>query len=577
VRVRPLWWEPLWSALISATLSMVVFLPIVRRWSSAWAPGDMLSTYNNSQNWTPLGYSITNQAGFPSGMNLNLFPGVDITQNAVASLIGAITNSPFLGINMVVILSFPLTAGLAAVALRLVGLRGWWAISLAVAYSCIPFHFGRALGHAYLSTMYAAVTGVILALIIGTGRWRDARPAGLSKWGMLVVLIVVTAWSGIYYAAFGLILTSAAVLWRFAHGSSRRETIWNLIPVVAIVGVTVIGLLPAALARLHENVAGLGDRPAYESVALAGSLAMALLPAPLSLLPRMGYVNEAVLGFIQDAPFSEATQVPNYGTWITTACLLYAATWCVASLRRRKRGLGDVAFLVFLLAVVILFFMPWGLNSIFAEFITAQIRAWNRLLPTLLLLFVLLGAAALARTSFAGRRIVASVGPALILLIVLVEQVIPFRQLYLDNAARYGRVTDWSYAYAADVNRAIPRECGVVQLPFMVYPENGSVSRRLNDYEHFWQSLTNGDKRWTYGAVRGSESGSRAEGLARAAESGDVVRLTREGVCGIHLDVRGYSRDESRTITTLLSELTGPPVAIGHDGDWLFYRVPAPT
>jgi phosphoglycerol transferase len=577
MRVRPLWWEPFWSALVSAILSMVVFLPIISRWSSGWAPGDMLSTYNNSQHWTPLGYSVTDQAGFPSGMDLNLFPGVDITQNAFARLVSFFTDSPFLGINLLLILSFPLTAALAAVALRLVGLRGMWAISLAVAYSTIPFHFGRALGHAYLSTMYAAVSGVILALLIGNGRWGNSRPARLGTWSAVGLLVVVTAWSGIYYAAFGLILTSAAVLWRFVHGSSRRETIWNLIPVAMIAGVAMIGLLPAVSARVHENVGGLGDRPAYESVALAGSLAMALLPAPLSVLPRMGYVNEAILGVIRDSPFSEATQVPNFGTWITTACLLFAAAWCVVSLRRGSTWPRDISFLVFLVIIVVLFFIPWGLNIIFAEFITAQIRAWNRLLPVLLLLFVLLGAAALARTSFVNRPRVAIVGPSLILLVVLVEQVIPFRQLYLDNAARYGRVTDWSFTYAADVNRAIPQTCGVVQLPYMVYPENGTAPPRLNDYEHFWQSLTNRDKKWTYGAVRGSESAERAEGLARAAESGDLVRLAKSGVCGIHVDLRGYSRDESKELTTRLSERSGPPIAIGHDGQWLFYRVAAPT
>ena len=43
-----------------------------------------------------------------------------------------------------------------------------------------------------------------------------------------------------------------------------------------------------------------------------------------------------------------------------------------------------------------LFFVPWGLNYLFADLVTTQIRAWNRLLPFLLLLFILGAAAAAA-------------------------------------------------------------------------------------------------------------------------------------------------------------------------------------
>ena len=563
----------MWSAVISAAMSMVVFLPIIGRWTSAWAPGDLLSTYNNAQEWTFFGYRVSERAGFPGGMDLNLFPGVDITQNALAAAVGLFSDSPFLGINLVVIASFPITAALAAVAIRLVGLRGWWAIALAVAYALIPYHFGRALGHAYLATMYAAVTGVILALLVGSGRWSSMRLGSWRTWIIVGILVVTTAWSGIYYAAFGAILLVAATLWRFAAGASGRQTLRDLVPLAALGAVTLIGLLPAALARLHEDVGPLGDRPSYESVALAGSLAMALLPAPISLLPRMGYVNEAILGLTRDAPFSEAVQTPNYGTWIATGCLLLAIAWTVRSLRTGARPPRLLGFLFYLMGVVLLFFLPWGLNSLFAEFVTAQIRAWNRLLPTVLLLFILVGAVAVGNIGRLQRRPWVTIGPAAILLVVLIEQVLPFRALFADNAARYGRDTDMALAYATAVNAAIPERCGVVQLPHMVYPENGTVPPSLNDYEHFWQSLTNPAKVWTYGAVRESESGDRAAELAQAADALDGATLEEAGVCAIHVDLRGFRDGRGRDLVESLTATFGSPVASGRMGDWLLFEV----
>jgi phosphoglycerol transferase len=562
---------------VSTAMSMIVFLPIAGRWGSAWAPGDMLSTYNNANHSWGFFYSSTTRVGFPGGMNLNLFPGVDITQNSFAAAVTLLSGSPFLGINLLLILSFPLTAALASLALRLVGLRGLWAIALAVSYSMIPYHFGRALGHAYLSTMYAAVTGVILAILIGTGRWSAVRRGSFGVWAGLGALVLVTAWSGIYYAAFGMIITVAAVLWRFIVGAPLREIGWNLIPVAGLAGFTLIGLAPAAIARLHENVSGLGERPPYESVILAGSLALALLPAPLSVLPRMGYVNEALSSLTRDAPFSEAIQVPNYGTWITTGCLLTCAVWCVARVRGGSRVPRDLTFLAYLLVVTLLFFIPWGLNSLIAEFITAQIRAWNRLLPVVLLLFVLMGGLVLARMSRLQRRPWAIAVPSALLLVVLVEQVLPFRSLFAENAARYGQETDYAFAYADDVNRAIPSACGIVQLPAMVYPENGAVPPRLNDYEHFWQSLTNPGKQWTYGAVRGSESGERARHLSLIAEEGETEGLLPDGVCGVHVDLRGYTPQRARELVGDLTDRFGAPVVSGHRGEWRLFSVAGPA
>ena len=59
-----------------------------------------------------------------------------------------------------------------------------------------------------------------------------------------------------------------------------------------------------------------------------------------------------------------------------------------------KKLLVSPQFIAYLIVVCLLFFVPWGLNYLIAGTITAQIRAWNRLTPIILLLF-LLGAAAI--------------------------------------------------------------------------------------------------------------------------------------------------------------------------------------
>ena len=84
-----------------------------------------------------------------------------------------LTGQPFLGINVLVMLTFPLVAFLAYFLFRMTGLTGALAITGAVVFSLLPYHFGRALGHTYLATLYSAVTGMAFVLLVGSGRFEQ--------------------------------------------------------------------------------------------------------------------------------------------------------------------------------------------------------------------------------------------------------------------------------------------------------------------------------------------------------------------------------------------------------------------
>lgn len=153
-------WEALITALVAFVISLIVFGPILGLLNSGWAGSDMLSTYVNAEVWSGFSYAPTTHFGFPLGMNLNYFPGIDITENVFAQIVTSITGQPFVGVNLLVIISFPLVAALMYLVIRMTGLRGPLAIALAVTASLLPFHWGRALGHTYLATLYSAAIGL---------------------------------------------------------------------------------------------------------------------------------------------------------------------------------------------------------------------------------------------------------------------------------------------------------------------------------------------------------------------------------------------------------------------------------
>ena len=566
--------EAVIAAAVTAALALLVFGPIWSAMSGPLGEGDMLATYVNADNWGGAAYSTTTQYGFPLGMNLNYSPNIDITENTFARLVNLVSGSSFLGINLLLFLSFPLVAALAYLLLRLVSRGGPVAIALAVAFSLIPYHFGRGLGHTYLATLYGGVSGMLLVFVIGLGLLpgllgpQASRSRRAVNWLLVVALIVVSAWSGLYYAAFTAILGSAAVIWRIAQSDRWREVVFAAAPVVAVSVLAVLGFIPGLLTTLSAPLsAPLAERMPYESVTFAGNLAMALIPAPISQLPGMSRYNEEIYAAIGAAPQTEVTALTNYGTWITTACLLAFLVGLVVRARRGRPKRSALPFISYLMIVVILFFVPWGLNYLVAGTVTAQVRAWNRLVPILLLLFIVGAMAALARTRL-GRTSWLSLGVAVaIVALVALEQVVPFRTAYASGAERGSTAFAAAQAYAADVNEAIPEDCGVLQLPYINYPEQGRFED-LNDYEHFLHALVNEDKDFSYGAVKNSEAAEPLKGLGNRFSSTQVQALEDRGFCAIHVDRRGFTDQAWTWVSMGLTEQFGPPVAVGADGDW---------
>ncbi len=561
------------TAVISFLISLIALSPTLGYLVNAWADGDMLSTYVNVDNWGWLSFTSGNHYGYPLGMDLGLFPTLDITQNIFAKTVSGISGNPYLGINLLLVLSFPLVAVLAYFSIRLTGLRGPLAIALATAFTFIPFHFARGLGHTYLATIYGAVAAVILAQLIGTGRLNQLTPKKIT---VVVILVILTAWSGTYYAVFGLILMAAAWLWLFAHQSEKpftkrfnKTTLLAATPIIGTVVLIAIGTIPSLLAvRNDPAFATLGDRTPYESVIFAGILAMAILPAPMSKLAILADYNINVSDAFSAAPALENSGLGNYGSWVTFAALLVFA---VALFTKIRSHLG---FLLVLLVVSILFFIPWGLNYLFAATLTPQIRAWNRMLPVILLILILLAATVLARMSF--NQITAITIAIAILGVTAVESVWPWRATYANNAQEGQQVSQAAIDYTSAINTALPQNCAVLQLPATVYPEQGPLGN-FNDYDHFWQSLTSKDKGWSYGAVKNTRAGAWMQQLPEVPGPEEVQTLAQAGFCGIHLDTRAFVPPAQERIVTDLTARYGPATATGGTEqisefpNWMFF------
>jgi phosphoglycerol transferase len=562
-------------------------------WSRLGNPlgdGDLLGTYAGRT--VPWGQTT---GGFPFGMRLfPYFQTLDLIPETMADLVTRITGNPYLGVNLVWLVSFPVCSALACWLFRRFGASAGVAVALSLAYTFIPYHWVRGFAHPYLATMWSAVLGTCVALLIGSGRideiWRLGRHEGRLWRGRFSVVIatLIVAWSGIYYAFFGMLLMSAALGWLWVSGATWPRILRASVP-LAVVLVAVSGVLVAS------GVASRGDPPSepiavrnpLQSTTYAGAVAFLLTPSPVSSLPGASKLGHALDPYIR--PDIESRGYSQFGSVVTTAALaLYLIGTAVYARRRRtavERPLeeaspdlaeqhGQQGLIALLLAVCVFFFVPWSGNFLFALSLSPGIRSWDRLLPIILLL-VLVGAVQIGRLLGWGRQqrplVVATV---LISIVMLLDEVAPYPSVVRAALDSGRNIRHDGERYAASINREVPRHCGVLQLPYVPFPEKGVPIGTMDDYQHFLVALTNPNKEWSYGAVKFTRASAWAERLGDRLTAADLAALHEGGFCGVHVDTTGYLLGNQAPALVQLRSLLGAPVATGHGGEWQFYLIP---
>jgi len=594
-------WPSPWDAAVAFVGGILVFVLGFgggrSRLSSPLGGGDLLPAYEAARLWsagTPFGNA---SLGYPFGVELRYYPTTDFIQNGAAGLITALTGNPFLGMNAVFAMSFPLTALAAFWVIRIAGVRGPMAIFLSLAFTTIPYHWYR-LDHVYLGTVYSAVLGVGLALLVGTGRIErglagERRGRAIAQ---IAGLAVVIAASGIYYACFTIMVCAVAALYRLARGAQVGRVALALAPAVVVAVATASALAPAMLfVRSHPALVPVAERIAIESVAYSGVLAFTLLPAPISRLPGASPINDAVAAMFGNANSYGTAGVlwyADFGSLFTTLAIVFSLIGAVAVGRRRARSgrtptatdgesvAGDAVgervtfgLVGILLVVTVLFFVPWGLNFLFAYTVTPQLRGWDRLVPMMFML-VFAGAAVAWRSlrfPQAGTKALGIAGICFVLLVF--DSVAPYRSYYAAASANGSVYGSAGYVYAASLNAAIPERCAVLQLPYVGYPEEPPTVA-LGSYAPLWPALTNPDKLWSYGAMKGTVASAWQEGLSSNIGPAELEKLRRGGFCAVHVDRAGYTEADAQRLLANLARLMGQPVAVGFDGAWTAFRIP---
>jgi hypothetical protein len=187
------------------------------------APGDItgnitLLRYRNELGVGPLSNAVTPQEAAPFGLSL---PGAislpQIVIEGPAQLVGAITGSEVLAVNLVIISGLTLTAFTCFVLCMWITGNPWASGVAGLGYGFNPWILERAHGHIHFTHLWA------LPLIVLALMW-IRRDGGRRAWALFVLATVAACYTNTYISLFAAVIIGGFIVADLAAGAVRRST-----------------------------------------------------------------------------------------------------------------------------------------------------------------------------------------------------------------------------------------------------------------------------------------------------------------------------------------------------------------
>jgi hypothetical protein len=579
---------------VLVTLATVLAVALaLQLWRMNWSipidySGDSVLISAHSKTDVRMGwYEFEPLLGAPFGQTYHDWKSADNLHHMVFSLLGLFTDNWGFVQNFYYILGYPLAAITALFFLRTVGVSRPIAGALAVLYAIAPYHFIRGETHMWLASYWPVPLALAVVWRIATGRrvWgRRAGAKGVRGWltgpaALTVVAIVLVGCANSYYAFFAILLIAFAGLVRLIRDHDWRRFLGAVAAGVLGVLVMVANMAPDLIySRIHGTNADAVVRLPVETEFYALKFVQLILPMPdhrVPILRSLRTLYDTLYPFPAEQPALGLVAAIGFVAAFAFALYLLVTGLRTGGVRRSDRviGIGVLSALVifgFMLATL------GGLSTV-VSFFTSDLRGWNRM--SIVIAMLALGIVGLAidgllvrllvHRSWAqlGWPVVAGATSVLVLLVGFADQTSPIR-VPAYEAVQASFVADAELA--ASIERAVPADSMILQLPFHAFPEAPPVNG-VGDTEQLRPFLHSDSLRWSGGGIKGRPSTEWVGIASRALPiEGFMTAAAAAGFRGVLVDTVELGEDAPGVIEGLTDSL-GPATFEAQDGRYVFF------
>ncbi len=498
--------------------------------------------------------------------------GGDLLAYTVKKGLVETTGSVPLTFNLFWLLTFPLTALVAFPVLS--SLRTSWTTALvgAVLFSLAPYHFRNGVGHENLA-FYVGVPIIVLACmkILGpnsslpsVAELRHRHAWWRIRWLLLgIALIGVT---GIYYLAFLLsLLLICAIVSALAHRQLGRLVMAALFGAVGL-ATSILANLPTLLFRWQHaaNLLGVPDR--RPGVSEAYPLRIVELLSPVTghrFGPFAALADQLYEPGRQGLATAQLGLIAAIGFVVAVMAVLLSAVRVADRQGESRRGWAFEARLGMLMVAALFLGMKGGFSRALELTGLDGVRAWTRIAIVITFAGIVVFArlldrlrVALLRHGWPHPRLAWTSVLAVVLVLGVLDQASPVLMPKPENRARQWHADD---RFVASLERKLPKNAMVFQLPVVDFPEHGDILRMSAHDEIKEGYLHSKTLRWSTAGVRGRDG--EWQWPASQLPMRELVRgVTAMGFSALVLDLYGYPGNGRAQLNDLIG-LLGPPIA----------------
>lgn len=528
-------------------------------------------------------YLYNNYVGAPAGLAMADFPTADNLHFFLIKAITLFTGNYAVAMNIFFLATFPLTTVSSLFVFRRLNISYPTAVFGSLLYTFLPYHIFRGEGHLFLAAIYVIPLTSLLILRIGSEsppfiKREKTNVETFDFWSSrtvgYVLVALLTASAGIYYAFFACFFLLAAG----AYAAYRRKSFKRLSVAAIAIGIIGIALLiNLSPDFLYQNKYGKNEEVAKRSPIESEIFGMTIGQLVLPITGhRVGFLADEKTKIIESAISWHLNAVfANENDWSSLGLIgsigfLFSLGWLIFARRcdvdEEKIDLSMLDTLGVMNILGILLATMGGFGFLFALLVTPDIRAYNRISPYIAffsIMVVLVILESLRRKHFKTRErsLIFCVILVTILIVGILDQtsngMVPS---YSANSKDYAS----DDAFIKNIEKEMPAQAQIFQLPYMAFPENGLVNQ-MRDYDHFRAYLHSGTLRWSYGVMKGRQGDIWQKNVS-AEPTGQLIRdLALAGFSGVYINRAGYSDNAAKIEQELETALNEKPLTNSND------------
>lgn len=535
------------AAMVLSLLIAVYFLRVIDFQGQPFAwHGDYMIHMAFAKGTVDHGWYLNNpDLGAPFGLQTYDFPQPEATHYLILKFIGWLFPHASTPLNFFYLLSFPLAALTAMYLFRRYHLPPLLSLLGAMLFTLLPYHFERQ-GHVMLASYWPVPLGVLAAMMVAQGESIFVLPAKgwhftlvQGQWGRkaaILAIAVLMGSTGAYYAMFACVFLAVAAM----IGAVRRRSIAPAVDAgvaIALITLTVVlNVAPNLLffAREGKNVA-VADRDSAAAEIFGLKITQVVLPQPNNPVEPLAKIGKKMLNH----PLQNENATASLGLVMTAGFLILLAVAAFSMLGVRYAP--TLVSLSFLNLSGVLFATVGGFGAVFAILVSPQFRGFNRI-SVFLGLFSAMGLMWVLQRPYQWLKQRRAGGVIALLLAAAVlsgatYEMVP--RINMSELPRQVKRYSQDQAFIAEIERILPPDAMVFQLPYMPFPENGPIAE-MPDYDHLRLYLVSHHLRFSYGAMRGRTGDKWMQRIAAQPLEEMLESLALAGYQGLVVEKCGY-------------------------------------